>query len=556
MRGLKTGLALTAALLLGAPAAVGQSNDQPAAGAIQAGQNAQGALSMTSTQLPSGKYQAVYTLEGRRGQRIALDLHSEDFDSYLIVTGPAGFSLANDDAPGGNGESLDSRIVMQLPADGAYRVAVTTYRPGEVGRYQLRASTPAAGVAVTTADPAQPIQFGTTIGGRLVQGDSRLASGEYSDRYRFTARRGQRVRIDLTAAKFDTYLILRHPDGSQDDNDDLRGEDGHNSTNSRIDEVLAEDGEYVVTVTSYRPGATGDYRLSVGQSPGVPRQNAVQGGARVIAIMVGVSDYGGRTSNLPNTDADARELYNSLRANGLLHPASVVLTNAQATTKAVSDAFNRAAAAAGPNDLFMFFFSGHGDQVDVPVSAAELDGRSETIELRDAAMTDAELGRLFDRVHARMELVVLDSCFSGGFRNLIDRPNVMGLFSSEEDLTSLVASQFKAGGFLAYFLRAGMTGAADVDGDRLVTTGELADYVRRRFRREGEIPAETREDEPGFQNMLVERGGLRVDDVVVRLAGSTQLAQVTPARAAPVRNMPSPETDAKNPAIAHAPKAR
>src|SRR5690606_15329380 len=148
----------------------------------------------------------------------------------------------------------------------------------------------------------------------------------------------------------------------------------------------------------------------------------------------------------------------------------------------------------------------------------ELDGRRETIELYDGAITDAQLAQLFQRIRARMSMVVLDSCFSGGFRNLIDRPNVMGLFSSEEDLTSLVASRLKAGGFLAYFLREGLTGAADTDGDRLVTAGELGDYVRRRFRREGEIPVETRENERGIQNLLVERGGVHVDDVVVRLA--------------------------------------
>src|SRR6185503_17017211 len=105
-------------------------------------------------------------------------------------------------------------------------------------------------------------------------------------------------------------------------------------------------------------------------------------------------------------------------------------------------------------------------------------GRAETIELFDAAMTDAELQPLFDRVHPRLAMVALDSCFSGGFRNLIDRPNVMGMFSSEEDLTSLVASQFKAGGYLSYFLRAGLSGEADSDGDRIVTSGELSTYVR------------------------------------------------------------------------------
>ncbi|HYN45531.1 MAG TPA: caspase family protein, partial [Allosphingosinicella sp.] len=415
-------------------------------------------------------------------------------------------------------------------------VAVTSFRPGETGGYRLQAAVPAAGADITALAAAVPIRIGATVNGRLADGDGRLASGEYSDRYRFTARRGQRVRIELSADKMDTYLLLNRPDGTQDANDDA-GVDGRPSLNSRIDTVLAEDGEYVIVATTYRPDVRGDYRLTLAQSPGHPRQIGVEGGQRVIALLVGVSEYGGRTSDLANTDADARELYNSLGAAGLLHPASRVLTNEQATTKAVADAFARAAAAAGPNDTFLFFFSGHGDQVDVRPGAAELDGRSETLELRDAAMTDAELAPLFASVRARLSLVVIDACYAGGFRSLVNRPGVMGLFSSEEDLTSLVASRFKAGGFLSYFLRAGMSGEADEDGDRIVTAGEISTYVRRRFRREGDIPATTREDDRNYQNLLIERGGVHVEDVVVRLgAAGTRIAAATPPPArVPVR---------------------
>jgi hypothetical protein len=158
-------------------------------------------------------------------------------------------------------------------------------------------------------------------------------------------------------------------------------------------------------------------------------------------------------------------------------------------------------------------------------------------------MSDVELGRLFSTVRSRMAIVAIDACYAGGFRNLINRPNVMGLFSSEEDLTSLVASQFKAGGFLSYFLRSGLGGEADDDGDRIVTAGELATYVRRRFRREGDIPANTREDEPNFQNLVVERGGVHIDDVIVRLGPQTQLASsaqrlVTAAAARPEAKQP------------------
>ena len=508
---------MAASFALMATPLAGQGS-QPAS--IGAGSTISAELSPNDNQRRSGKYEDVYQLQGRSGGRLDLRLASSDFDSFLLVTGPGGFTLSNDDEGGG---STDSRLVVEFPRDGVYRVAVTTFRPGETGNYRLQATVPAANIASTTPEPAQAIAIGTALTGRLEEADDRLGSGARGDRYRFAARRGQRITASVTSADFDTYLILRRPDGSQDGNDDIRVP-GETSTNSRLDTVLAEDGDYVLTVTSFRPGETGKYRLSLVPSAGHPRHVNVRAGPRVLALLVGVSDYGGRANPLPNTDEDARQLFAGLRTAGLLHPASRILTNEEATTKSVSAAFAGAARQTGPDDLFLFFFSGHGNQLDVPRSAAELDGRSETIELYDDAMTDIELGRLFSSVEGRMALVAIDACYAGGFRNLISRPNVMGLFSSEEDLTSLVASQFKAGGFLSYFLRSGMAGAADEDGDNVVAAGELATYVRRRFRREGDIPASTREDEPNFQNLIIERGGVHIDDVVVRLAATHSAA--------------------------------
>jgi hypothetical protein len=530
-----------AAFALPPTAAVGQEVNVPAPRGLSVGQSLTGELSANDSQRRSGKYEDVYVIEGRRGERVDLRLLSDSFDPYLVVSGPSGFSMSNDDEDG-QSSSTNSRLVLALPADGTYRVSVTSFRSGETGAYRLQAATPPASVAVSQPQPAAPIRLGQVVNGSLARGDGQLASGEYQDQYRFSARRGQRVRIEMTGANnLDTYLMLRRPDGSQDANDDAEY-NGEQSLNSRIDTVLAEDGDYVVVATTYRPNTTGSYRLSLQQSPGLPRQAGVPGGPRVIALLVGVSDYGGRTSNLPNTDADARELYNSLRAAGMLHPASRLLVNEEATTKNVANAFSRAAAQAGPNDMFLFFFSGHGNQIDVPVSAAELDGRSETIELFDDAMTDEQLKPLFDGVRGRLAMVVLDSCFSGGFRSLVDRPNVMGLFSSEEDLTSLVADRFKAGGFLSYFLRAGLQGDADDDGDRIVTAGELSTYVRRRFRREGDIPAQTREDENNYQNIVVERGGVHIDDVIVRLA-SASTGTMPQRTLAPVNMQPMPVGD-------------
>ena len=182
-------------------------------------------------------------------------------------------------------------------------------------------------------------------------------------------------------------------------------------------------------------------------------------------------------------------------------------------------AFARVAAQAGPDDMFLFFFSGHGSQEPTPVSGLEPDGKYETLVLADGEISDSELGGLFASLDTRLALLVVDACFSGGFaRNVVDRPGVMGVFSSEEDLTSAVAAKFQAGGYLSHFVRTGMAGEADGDGDRLVTAGELATYLRRQFRVEVEdVQATTQDGQRNYQNLVIDRGGVQVDDVVLRL---------------------------------------
>ncbi len=490
--------------------------------AIRLGQTLDGRLGAGDRQLDSGEYINSYVLQGRRGQALDLRLTSTAFDTYVAISGPDDFSAFNDDDPG-VADGRNSRLVVTLPADGDYRITATSYASGEQGGYRLAvldgrgAATPAP-LAVRPSERASTtgeITIGQAVSGSLAAGDDTLNSGEYVDHFRFTGQRGQRVAVELTSSAFDAYTILTTPGGDQQDNDDAR--DG--THDSRLDTVLAEDGEYTVMVTSYAAGETGSYRFSVSPSLGSPRQASVQGGARTFAVMVGVSDYGESQSHLDFTDEDARKLAETLRTDGSLNDASVVLTNAEATVAGVRRAFERVAAQAGPQDTFLFFFSGHGDQSDTPVSGLEPDGKSESIVLRDGEISDGEMAGLFGTLRTRLSLLVLDSCFSGGFaRNVVDRPGVMGLFSSEEDLTSAVADKFQAGGYLSHFLRAGMSGEADGDGDRLVTAGELATYLRRQFRDQVEnVESETQDGQRNYQNLVVDRGGVQVDDVIVRL---------------------------------------
>jgi len=507
-----------------------QPSSREVAGVITPGQSLSADLGDGDRRLDSGEFIDTYTLRGRRGQQLDLRLTSSAFDPYLAITGPGGLSEFNDDDPDGHGE-FNSRLFVTLPADGEYRITATSYEADEAGDYRLSVD-PADGRA-SQGRPRQEsyvddrgdredvrggvIELGDTVGGTLQSGDETLDSGEFVDNFTFRGQRGQRVAAELTSSAFDAFIILTTPSGEQLDNDD--GEDG---TNSRLDTVLAEDGEYQVRVTSFAPGETGSYRFSLAPSMGSQRQAAVGGGARVFAIMVGVSEYGGAASDLPYTDQDAEKLAETLQREGVLNASSVVLTNAEATVGSVRRAFQSVASQAGPDDMFLFFFSGHGSQTAGATSGLEPDGRTESIVLTDGEITDQEMGRLFAGLDTRLSLLVLDSCFSGGFaRNVVDRPGVMGLFSSEEDLTSMVADKFEAGGYLSHFLRAGLAGDGDGDGDGAVTAGELATYLRRQFVAEVDgVEAETLEGQRNYQNLVIDRGGVQVDDIVLRLASS------------------------------------
>jgi len=472
-----------------------------------------GTLAQGDAQLQSGEFVDTFPLQGIAGQQVEISLSSQQFDTYVAISGPNGFSEYNDDDT--ERGVRDSRLVVTLPANGEYTVHVTSYAAGETGAYQLsigQGQATTAGDALAGGD-AQSFAAGQTMNGELAQGDTQLQSGEFIDNFSFQGAAGQRVTIDMRSTAMDPYLILLAPSGAQEDNDDISA----NDRNARIETTLAETGQYRIGATSYQPGELGAYVVTLQQGT-APQVSASNSARRVYAVMVGISDYPGTGNDLPLTAEDARKLQQALARQGTLASESVTLIDGQATRAGLRSAFQRVAAAAGPDDLFIFFYSGHGNQVRGTVSATEPDGKDETIEMVDGAITDDEMNQMFQQVRAQTALLVLDSCFSGGFaRDVVSRPGVMGLFSSEEDLTSSVAEKFEAGGFLSHFIQTGLSGGADENRDRVITAGELGAYVRREFAREENISATTQEGQTNYQFPVIERGAVQVDAPVLAL---------------------------------------
>jgi hypothetical protein len=171
-----------------------------------------------------------------------------------------------------------------------------------------------------------------------------------------------------------------------------------------------------------------------------------------------------------------------------------------------------------PNDTFVFFWSGHGGQATaITHDPNELDQHDEFIFVYDGEILDDQMAQWMDQIHA-LSLFALDSCFSGGFsKDVVHRPGVVGMFSSEEDVTSGVALQFQAGGYLSHFLRLGIQGGADDDPhDTTTTVGELTHYVWQQW---AEHASDVRMS-GGYQQLVEERGTVHTDEVFWRLTGA------------------------------------
>ncbi len=196
----------------------------------------------------------VYTFEGKAGERVTIDMTSDEIDPYLILVGPNGREVAqNDDGGGGT----NARIVATLPSTGTYMLIANSAQSGEAGKYSLRAS----GGAVGGSDRAPTGQYILASEGVLDSQASVLPSdGSLYQKHEFEGRAGQSVTIRAESSDFDTYLVLVSPSGqaiAQNDDADTT------STDSEISIILPRTGTYQAIVNSFDKEGRGRYSLTI-----------------------------------------------------------------------------------------------------------------------------------------------------------------------------------------------------------------------------------------------------------------------------------------------------
>lgn len=82
-------------------------------------------------------YSRQYTLVGRKGQTVTIEMDSNELDSSLVLLNPKGNQIGvNDDV---SPDNFNAKITTTLPEDGNYIVVARSSQPGELGSYSLKA---------------------------------------------------------------------------------------------------------------------------------------------------------------------------------------------------------------------------------------------------------------------------------------------------------------------------------------------------------------------------------------------------------------------------------
>ena len=193
-----------------------------------------------------------------------------------------------------------------------------------------------------------------------------------------------------------------------------------------------------------------------------------QGG--IYAVLVGISKYEKPGNNLSYCHRDAIEMYETLKA----HTPSdrmILLTDAQAKHDNIVSYTKRLFQQAQPDDMVIFFFSGHGN--------------SNIFMTYDKNLNFNTLKSIFKQTKAKRKLIFANACSSGTLRqpsrqtssgNVNPGNNVLLFLSSRSNQDSFEDLSLRSGIF-TYYLLAGLKGKADLNKDGYITAKELFDFV-------------------------------------------------------------------------------
>lgn len=211
---------------------------------------------------------------------------------------------------------------------------------------------------------------------------------------------------------------------------------------------------------------------------------AIQGNAKIYAVIVGVSEYEDPSANLHFADDDALAYYNYMKSSEP-DASLVMITDEDATKATILNYLKNYFLKASVDDQIIFFFSGHGAPGKFMCYDSPLKGNY---------LTHSEVKAAFKASKAKTKICIADACFSGSMKvtkeqykkqnnttelKAADNLEIIVFMSSQPWQTSQEKGNLGQGVFTYYIIEA-LKGNADTDGNNSISAKELYSFVRLR----------------------------------------------------------------------------
>ena len=223
--------------------------------------------------------------------------------------------------------------------------------------------------------------------------------------------------------------------------------------------------------------------------------------ADLFLVVIGINQYRNSTYNLNYALTDAAAFKNTLESGAssiFSNISTTYIRDTDATKSRIINALNNIKSQAGPEDMFVFYYAGHGvmnEGIDyekdfylVPYNVTKLYAADDM--LAQKAISSKEITELSRSIAAQKQLFVLDACQSGGAlqqvasRGAAEEKAIAQLARSTGTywLTASGSEQFATEfqqlghGVFTYAILEGLKGNAD-SGDQKITAKELGAFI-------------------------------------------------------------------------------
>ena len=254
---------------------------------------------------------------------------------------------------------------------------------------------------------------------------------------------------------------------------------------SKLEKIFKKGhGVDAIAFGNYEMESTTSYEESIEYSSQQEFNPLSENEPNIYAVVVGVSKYI-HINSLDYADDDAYEFYSFLKSpdGGALDKSKLKhFIDENAKKSRILMSLKEICNTADSNDMVIFYFSGHGS----PGSFLPYDYNG-----NDNQIFHSEIKKIMESSRAKAKICIADACHSGNLKSKSNSPSAMSSFYSafknSEGGTILFMSskaeelsgEFSGirQGIFSYYLINGLSGAADINNNRIVTIGELSKYV-------------------------------------------------------------------------------